>query len=99
VELAAVDLLLRQCRNFTNEQAIVWIEDNFGADRSTVIRSRQMCDGRYNKEATSPLMEAYGCDDLLSLSGSLYRYVKRALPECCKTRHRFCHTVAGRITS
>jgi hypothetical protein len=76
IELAAVDLLLREHANFTKEAAIRWIEDKLGADRSTVMRCRKMCDSRYNN-APCPLMEVLGHDDLLHLSGSLYRYIKR----------------------
>src|SRR5690242_12956668 len=67
LELAAVDMLLRECANLGKEKAIEWIENHIGADRLTVYRSRKKW----------PLERTLICDDLLENSGSLRRFIER----------------------
>lgn len=78
LELAAVDILLRDHGGFSPEQAIIWIEEHVGVDRRTVQKARKVCDARYGKGPT-PLMEALDLETLLHRSGSLRPTVAQAL--------------------
>jgi hypothetical protein len=81
VELAAVDLLLRNNAGFTPEEAVEWIEENVGADRRAIQRLRSAYDARYNKFGADKLMESRGQDDLLDMSGSMRKKVGGVLPQ------------------
>ncbi|HEX2237136.1 MAG TPA: hypothetical protein VHJ19_01980 [Gammaproteobacteria bacterium] len=80
LELAAVDILLRDYANFRPEAALTWICENIGVDRRHMQRVRSEHDQRYNKHTDKPLMESCERDFLLHLSGSLRQKVAEVLP-------------------
>ena len=57
LELAAVDLLLRDHAGFSPAEAVAWIRENIGADRKAVATRRKASDTRY-RPTTIPLMES-----------------------------------------
>ena len=79
-ELMAVDLLLRDHLGLKKEAAIIWIEENIGADRRHVQRLRKVFDSRGASESSHPLMEALSMDDLLHLAGSMRNKVGVLIP-------------------
>lgn len=60
MEVLAVDALLRRCR-FSKEDAIAWIQENIGADRTTVQRYRRAATDSFYGQSD---------DDLLHMAGS-----------------------------
>jgi hypothetical protein len=84
LELAAVDILLRDHAKLSVEDANAWIGERIGTDRTTVQRVRKNHDARYNPEAQQKhqqLMEAADRELLLHRSGSLRPIVAAALPD------------------
>ena len=81
VEVAAVDLLLREYAMFRPEKAATWINKNIGVDRRTVQRIRTRHDGRYDKSSSKTWMERYDKELLLDLTGSMREKVTGVLPQ------------------
>ena len=81
VEVAAVDLLLREYAKFRPEKAATWINKNIGVDRRTIQRIRTRHDGRYDKSSSKTWMERYDKELLLDFTGSMREKVTRVLPQ------------------
>ena len=81
VEVAAVDLLLRDHAGYRPEAAASWITSELGPDRRAVQRIRVRFDSRYAKEGDRSLMNGIKKDDLLYLSGSMREKVGRLFPQ------------------
>ena len=81
VEVAAVDLLLREYAKFRPEKAATWINKNIGVDRRTIQRIRTRHDGRYDKISPKTWMESLDKELLLDLTGSMREKVTGVLPQ------------------
>lgn len=78
-ELAAVDILLRDHGGLSPENAVAWIAEQIGAERSTIQKYRRQFDSRYNRETKGGLMDAWDRDLLLDQAGALRNAVEPAL--------------------
>ena len=84
LEIAAVDLLLRDHANFKTEKALEWIDEQFLIDRRTVQRIRIKYDSRYSglEDAQEDgLMETMDMDLLLHNAGSMRKNLEGVLPQ------------------
>ena len=80
LEVAAVDLLLRDHASFKAEQAIDWLYKEFSIDRRTVQKIRKGYDSR-RSSSEGDLMDAMDRELLLHNAGSIRKNLEGVLPQ------------------